>query len=90
MGARSAQRRGEGVGGDVAQVGDDASVAAHEDVPSYTVAHMVLTFEAMEGVRMQLNVNNLFNESYYRTVINSTQFIPAEGRNVQFTTSLSL
>jgi tonB-dependent siderophore receptor len=59
-------------------------------VPSYTVAHMVLTFEAMEGVRMQLNVNNLFNESYYRTVINSTQFIPAEGRNVQFTTSLSL
>ena len=59
-------------------------------VPSYTAAHMVLTFEAVEGVRMQLNVNNLFNESYYRTVINSTQFIPAEGRNVQFTTSLSL
>ena len=31
VGVRSAQRRGEGVGGDVAQVGDDASVAAHED-----------------------------------------------------------
>ena len=42
----------------------------------------------MKALSLQLNVNNLFDTVYYSTTINSTQFIPAEGRNVQFTASL--
>lgn len=59
-------------------------------VPSYTAAHAVVSIQPLKTLRLQLNVNNLFDEVYYRTVINSTQFIPAEGRNIQLTTSLTL
>ena len=55
-----------------------------------TIFNTVVSFSPMKALNLQLNVNNLFDTVYYSTTINSTQFIPAEGRNVQFTASLSI
>lgn len=59
-------------------------------VPGYTVFNAVASLTPLKGLRLQLNVNNLFDAAYHRVTINSTQYIPAEGRNIQFTTALSL
>ena len=55
-----------------------------------TIFNTVVSFSPMKALSLQLNVNNLFDTVYYSTTINSTQFIPAEGRNVQFTASLHI
>ena len=59
-------------------------------VPGYTIFHAVASLNVSKALRLQLNVNNLFDAVYHRATINSTQYIPAEGRNLQFTTSLAL
>lgn len=59
-------------------------------IPGYNLFHAVASITPLKGLRLQLNVNNLFDTAYHRTAINSVQYIPGEGRNVQFTTSLSL
>ena len=59
-------------------------------IGSSTIFNSVVSYAATKSLNLQLNVNNLFDTAYYSTVINSTQFIPGEGRNVQLTASLHL
>ena len=59
-------------------------------IGSSPIFNSVVSYAATKSLNLQLNVNNLFDTAYYNTVINSTQFIPGEGRNVQLTASLHL
>jgi len=57
-------------------------------VPSYTVVDTAISYQA-DSWKLQLNVNNLFNEAYY----NKAMFLggmPGEERNAKVTFSYQL
>ncbi|WP_329905140.1 TonB-dependent receptor [Porphyromonas pogonae] len=54
--------------------------------PAYTLMHAMVNYKR-DNWKLQLNVNNIFDKTYYVTSVNSTGFIPEPGRN--FTVSAS-
>lgn len=58
-------------------------------LPSYTVLHALAVYRTGAWT-LQLNVNNLLDATYYRSAINSVQFIPAEERNLTLTVGFDL
>lgn len=56
---------------------------------AYAIAHVLASY-SFKNWRLQLNVNNLFDKTYYLTSVNTIGFIPEEGRNVRFTVAFNL
>ena len=56
---------------------------------AYTVANAMAGY-AFKHWKLQMNVNNIFDKTYYMTSVNTIGFIPEEGRNVRFTVSFDL
>lgn len=50
-------------------------------IPAYTIFHMMVAYTA-GAYTLQINVNNLLDKTYYRNVLNSVQYIPAQGRHI--------
>ena len=55
----------------------------------YTIANAMASYR-FKNWKLQLNVNNLFDKTYYMTAVNTTGYIPEQGRNFQFTASFDL
>lgn len=50
----------------------------------YAIANLMAKYKYRK-YQIKVNVNNLFNKTYFRNAVNSTQFIPEEKRNVSVT-----
>lgn len=55
----------------------------------YAIANAMLGY-AFKNWKIQMNINNIFDKTYYMTSVNTIGFIPEEGRNVRFTVSFNL
>ena len=55
----------------------------------YMVMNAMASYQ-FKNWRLQCNVNNIFDKTYYTTAVSTTGFIPEEGRNVMFTASFSM
>lgn len=55
----------------------------------YTVMNAMVSYQ-FKNWKLQCNVNNIFDKTYYTTAVSTTGFIPEEGRNVMFTASFSM
>lgn len=55
----------------------------------YAIANAMASYQ-LKNWRLQLNVNNVFDKTYYTTAVSTTGYLPEEGRNFQFTATLSL
>lgn len=56
---------------------------------AYAIAHALVSY-SFKNWRLQLNLNNIFDKTYYLTSVNTIGFIPEEGRNVRFTVAFDL
>lgn len=59
------------------------------EFPAWAVANAMIGYKFSDW-RVQLNVNNIFNKTYYMTSVNTIGFIPEEKRNVLFTVSFDI
>jgi catecholate siderophore receptor len=55
--------------------------------PHWWVHRAMLTYEVSEDLRLQLNVNNLFDKEYYTRVRNNGWATPGDGRSATLTVS---
>lgn len=55
----------------------------------YAVVNAMVSYQ-FKNWKLQCNVNNILNKTYYTTAVSTTGYIPEEGRNVLFTASFDL
>jgi catecholate siderophore receptor len=66
-----------------------ASITNQVVLPSYTRVDAALFFRIMDGVEAQVNVENLFNETYFLTAHNDNNITPGAPTSVRGTIRLS-
>ena len=80
------------LGGGAQHVGKRAGDSANSfELPSYTVAHAFATYDTRvygRKLQFQLNVKNLFDETYYPSATNQYFLSMGEGRQVMFVTMM--
>ncbi|MCM1521380.1 MAG: TonB-dependent receptor [Muribaculaceae bacterium] len=59
------------------------------EFPGWAVANAMVGYK-FDNWRLQLNLNNIFDKTYYMTSVNTIGFIPEEKRNVMFTASFEI
>ena len=57
---------------------------------AYAVANAMLSYQLKDRWKLQLNFNNIFDKNYYMYAVNTTGYVPEEGRNVRFTATFNL
>lgn len=55
----------------------------------YAVVNAMASYQ-FKTWKLQCNLNNIFDKTYYTTAVSTTGFIPEEGRNVMFTASFNM
>lgn len=53
-------------------------------IPSYNVFNVMARYNH-DRYGVQLNINNITNKLYYESAVNTFQFIPGKGRNINIT-----
>ena len=56
----------------------------------YAVANAMISYKLNNSWKLQLNFNNIFDKTYYMYAVNTTGYVPEEGRNVRFTATFDL
>lgn len=56
---------------------------------AYAIMNAMASYQ-FNNWKLQCNVNNIFNKTYYTTAVSTTGFIPEEGRNMMVTASFNL
>lgn len=56
---------------------------------AYTVMNAMASYK-FKTWKLQCNLNNIFDKTYYTTAVSTTGYIPEEGRNVMFTASFDM
>ena len=56
---------------------------------AYTVGNAMVSYK-FKHVKLQMNLNNIFDKTYYTTAVSTTGYLPEEGRNVMFSASFDL
>ena len=80
------------VGGNVYQQSRIYNEAKTNEQRAYAIADLVLGYQATRQLDLQLNVNNLFDKTYYRSIATSTwgpYDIYGDPRNVKLTARYS-
>lgn len=79
-----------GVGAGVRYVGARSGDAQDSfSLPAYTLADLLAYWQYSKSVRVSLNVNNLFDRTYYASSYNSVWVAPGAGRTVRLGLRLS-
>jgi len=60
------------------------------ELPAYSTVDLLAHYKASEDLTVGLNLNNLFDRSYYERSYNSTWVLPGEPRNLSVSLTLSL
>lgn len=55
----------------------------------YAVANAMMSY-SFKNWRLQLNMNNIFDKTYYMYAVSTTGYVPEEGRNVRFSATFNL
>jgi outer membrane receptor protein involved in Fe transport len=55
----------------------------------YAVCNAMMSYSFKQW-RLQLNVNNIFDKTYYMYAVSTTGYVPEEGRNVRFSATFNL
>ena len=83
--------RGSDVGAAFNYVGERPGQAGGNfTLPAYSTIDLLAHYKASEQVTLGLNLNNLFDRTYYERSYNSAWVVPGEPRNVSVSLSLSL
>lgn len=56
---------------------------------AYAIANAMTSY-SYRNWRLQMNINNIFDKTYYTAAVNTVGFIPEEGRNVRFSISFDI
>ncbi len=56
----------------------------------YAVCNAMVSYKLKNHWKLQLNVNNIFDKTYYMYAVSTTGYVPEEGRNVRFTATFEL
>lgn len=56
---------------------------------AYAIANAMASYK-LKNWKLQVNLNNIFDKTYYTTAVSTTGFVPEQGRNVMFTASFDL
>lgn len=56
---------------------------------AYAIANAMASYR-FDNWKLQLNVNNVFDKTYYTTAVSTTGYIPEQGRNFQFTATFAM
>ena len=56
---------------------------------AYAIANAMASY-SYRNWRLQMNINNIFDKTYYTAAVNTVGFIPEEGRNVRFSISFDI
>lgn len=79
-----------GVGGGVRYVGSRSGDARNSfSLPAYTLADLLAYWQYSKTVRVTLNVDNLFDRTYYASSYSSVWVMPGAGRTVRLGMRLS-
>ncbi len=79
-----------GVGGGVRYVGKRSGDAQNGfSLPAYTLADLLAYWQYSKNMRVTLNVNNLFDKTYYASSYSSVWIAPGAGRTVRLGLRLS-
>lgn len=83
--------QGSDVGAAINYVGERSGQAGSDfTLPAYTTVDLLAHYKVSNEVKLGLNLNNLFNRSYYERSYNSAWVMPGEPRNVSVSLNLSL
>jgi iron complex outermembrane receptor protein len=73
------------LGGSVNYVGDrlgDVATSSNFELPAYTVFRLISSYAPSKKTRISLNVDNLFNKSYYASSYSQVWVMPGATRTV--------
>ncbi|MGL4315100.1 MAG: TonB-dependent siderophore receptor [Pseudomonas sp.] len=83
--------RGSDFGAAANYVGDRSGQAGSDfELPAYSTVDLLAHYRASDEVTVGLNLNNLFDRTYYERAYNSTWVMPGDPRNISLSLTLSL
>lgn len=84
--------RGLELGGGVNYVGDRSGNVSDSgfELPGYTTVDLLARYQASENLTLGLNLNNLFDRTYYERSYSNVWLMPGDPRNLSLSLSLYL
>ena len=83
--------RGSDLGAAVNYVGERSGQAGSDfTLPSYSTVDLLAHYKASETITVGLNLNNLFDRTYYERSYNTSWVLPGEPRNLMVSLSMDL
>lgn len=84
--------RGLELGGGVNDVGDRSGNVSGSgfELPGYTTVDLLARYQASENLTLGLNLNNLFDRTYYERSYSNVWVMPGDPRNLSLSLSLNL
>ncbi|MBP9962121.1 MAG: TonB-dependent receptor, partial [Pseudomonas sp.] len=72
-------------------VGERSGLAGSDfRLPGYSTVDLLAHYKATENLTLGLNLNNLFDRTYYERSYNAAWVMPGDPRNVSLSLALSL
>lgn len=82
---------GSEVGAAVSYVGDRSGQTGSDfELPAYTTVDLLARWQATRDLSLGVNLNNLFDRTYYERAYNAVWVLPGEPRNLNFSLTLNL
>lgn len=83
--------RGSDIGAVLNYVGERSGQTGSDfKLPAYSTVDLLAHYQASRDLSLGLNLNNLFDRTYYERAYNSVWVLPGEPRNLSFSLTLNL